>query len=227
MNPCSADPCSSSTDYPDNVIRRASADDLPGIVEIHRKSFGNFFLTRLGSEFLHRYYRFVLDYPYGIVLVSEGRSTLQGFACGFVDPAGFYRLMWRGKRSFAVPVLSALVRHPQLIKKVLYGVRRIQGTAARWPDGSCELSSIAVAPERAGNGLGKALIDSFLGEARSMHARYVFLTTDAEGNDAVNAFYRNAGFRHTRRFFHGEGRWMNEYVINACKIIDDRCGTLL
>lgn len=228
MNPVRpADPCSSTNPDPANVIRRAAAEDLPRIVEIHRKAFGNFFLTRLGCGFLHRYYQFVLEYPRGIVLVSEARDTLEGFACGFVDPAGFYDSMWHAKLTFAVPVISALFRHPCLIKKVFYGVRRIHGTAAAWPEGSCELSSIAVAPEKAGNGLGNALIESFLGEARSMHARCVFLTTDAEGNDAVNAFYRNVGFRHTRRFVHGEGRWMNEYVINPCRSIDDRCGTLL
>jgi ribosomal protein S18 acetylase RimI-like enzyme len=227
MNSCPDDPSSSPTTHLPNFIRRAAADDLPRIVDIHRKSFGNFFLTRLGCGFLHRYYRFVLDYTCGILLVSEGQNTLQGFACGFVDPAGFYRRMWRAKLTFAVPVLSALVRHPCLINKVLYGVRRIHATAAVWPEGSCELSSIAVAPERAGSGLGKALIESFLGEARSMHARCVFLTTDADGNDAVNAFYRNVGFQHTRRFVHGEGRWMNEYVISACKTTDDPCGTLV
>lgn len=226
MNPaCPADPCSNA--HRANLIRRAAADDLPGIVDIHRKAFGNFFLTRLGCGFLRRYYRFVLDDPCGIVLVSEGGDTLQGFACGFVDPAGFYRRMWRARFSFAIPVASALVRHPDLIKKALYGVRRVHGTSAGWPPGSCELSSIAVAPEKAGNGLGKALIESFLGEARSMDTRCVFLTTDADGNDAVNAFYRTVGFRRTRRFVHGEGRWMNEYVINARGTIGGRCETLV
>jgi ribosomal protein S18 acetylase RimI-like enzyme len=67
----------------------------------------------------------------------------------------------------------------------------------------------------AGNGFGKGLIRAFLAEARSMDAHCVYLTTDAEGNDAGNAFYRNAGFQHTRRFLQREGRWMNEYVISS------------
>ena len=48
-----------------------------------------------------------------------------------------------------------------------------------------------------------------------MDAHCVYLTTDADGNDAVNAFYRNAGFQCTRRFMQPGGRWMNEYVING------------
>ena len=48
-----------------------------------------------------------------------------------------------------------------------------------------------------------------------MDAHCVYLTTDADGNDAVNAFYRNAGFKCTRRFMQHGGRWMNEYVIDG------------
>jgi ribosomal protein S18 acetylase RimI-like enzyme len=122
--------------------------------------------------------------------------------------------MWHTKLTFALPVVSALARHPSLITKVLYGVKRIHTPMSEWPPRSCELSSIAVAPEASGNGAGKRLIRAFLARAQSMDARCVYLTTDADGNDAVNAFYRNVGFQHTRRFMQREGRWMNEYVIN-------------
>lgn len=197
------------------VVRQATAQDLAGIVNIHQKAFRHFFLTRLGGDFLRNYYGLVLQYRAGIMLVGEGPGVLEGFACGFVDPAEFYQLMWRLRRTFALPVLSALVRHPSLVTKVLYGVQRIQTSASEWPARSCELSSIAVAPEASGNGLGKALMRAFLAQARSMEAQCVYLTTDAEGNDAANAFYREVGFQHTRRFLQRKGRWMNEYVING------------
>jgi ribosomal protein S18 acetylase RimI-like enzyme len=209
-----------------DIVRRATVDDLAGIVAIHQKAFGNFFLTRLGGEFLRRYYSLVLTYHSGIVLVGAGRSTPGGFACGFVDPAEFYHLMWRARRTFAAPVLSALLRHPSLITKVLDGVQRIQTPESGWPARSCELSSIAVAPEASGNGLGRALIRTFLDHAGSMDARCVYLTTDADGNDAVNAFYRDVGFQHTRRFLQRKGRWMNEYVINGWET-SNQCETRL
>ena len=199
------------------AIRRATPRDLAGIVKLHQTAFGKFFLTKLGGNFLWRYYDLVLNYEGGIVLVSDARQGVQGFACGFLNPADFYGLMWQAKLTFAVPVVSALVRHPSLMGNVLSGIRRIQSTGADWPDQSCELSSIAVAPARAGNGFGKALMEAFVAHASDMGARCVFLTTDAEGNDAVNAFYRNVGFRHTRLFLQGEGRWMNEYVISGLK----------
>jgi glycosyltransferase involved in cell wall biosynthesis/ribosomal protein S18 acetylase RimI-like enzyme len=199
-----------------NIVRTATEDDLTSIITIHQEAFTNFFLTRLGEDFLRKYYGLVLSYDLGIMLVSEGHeSAVEGFACGFLDPPAFYHLMWCAWPTFAPPVLYALVRRPTLITKVLHGIQRIHSPAVQWPDRSCELSSIAVTPQTLGNGFGKELIRAFLAQAHSMDARCVYLTTDAEGNDAVNAFYRNVGFQHTRRFLQHEGRWMNEYVING------------
>jgi ribosomal protein S18 acetylase RimI-like enzyme len=222
--PNTQDPCNISNRT--DGVRKATANDLPSIVTIHQKAFSKFFLTRLGGDFLRKYYSLVLNYDSGIILVGEIQGALKGFACGFVDPAEFYHLMWHNRVAFALPVVSALVRHPSLITKVLYGVRRIQTPASEWPTRSCELSSIAVAPETSGNGFGKALIRAFLAQARSMDAHCVYLTTDAEGNDAVNAFYRDVGFQHTRRFLQHVGRWMNEYVIDGL-VAGDSCGTHL
>lgn len=208
-----------------SVIRKAGADDLPDIVAIHQKAFSHFFLTRLGGEFLRRYYGLVLNYEAGIVLVNECQGALEGFACGFVDPAEFYALMRRNRRAFVLPTLSALVRQPFLTAKVLDGVQRIQTPASRGNSAPCcELSSIAVTPEAAGAGLGKALLHAFVGQAWSMDAQYVYLTTDADGNESGNALYRSAGFQQTRRFLQRKGRWMNEYVINRLEV-DDSCGT--
>lgn len=205
------------------VIRKASVEDLPDIVTIHQKAFRHFFLTRLGGEFLRRYYGLVLNYQAGILLTNERHGVLEGFACGFLDPAEFYALMRRNRQVFVLPTLSALVRQPFLAAKVLCGVQRIQTPASRGNSASCcELSSIAVTPEAAGAGLGKALLHAFLGQAWSMDAQYVYLTTDADGNEPVNALYRNAGFQQTRRFLQRKGRWMNEYVINRLEVDDSR-----
>ncbi len=200
------------------LVREATVNDLPGIVTIHQKAFSNFFLTRLGGEFLHRYYALVLDYPAGIVLVSEHRGILDGFACGFVEPPEFYSLMWRKKGIFVLPALSALIRDPSLAAGVMYAVRRIKTSASQRSGRSCELSSIAVAPEAGGNGLGKALVRAFVDEARSMEAQCVYLTTDADGNESANALYRQVGFQHTQRFLQRKGRWMNEYVMDHMQI---------
>jgi len=197
------------------LVRKANPEDLPGIVVIHQKAFSEFFLTLLGGEFLRRYYALVLNYPSGIVLVSERGGVLDGFVCGFVEPPEFYRLMWRSKRTFVLPALSALIRHPSLASGVLYGIQRIHTSASKGPARSCELSSIAVAPEASGNGLGKTLVQAFVAQARAMDAQCVYLTTDADGNESANALYRQVGFQHSQRFLQRRGRWMNRYVITG------------
>jgi glycosyltransferase involved in cell wall biosynthesis/ribosomal protein S18 acetylase RimI-like enzyme len=197
-----------------SVIRNATAADLDGIVDIHQKAFNQFFLTRMGAAFLRRYYELVLNYHAGIVLVSERHGTLTGFVCGFGDPAEFYRSMWRNRLAFALPAAGALLRHPSLCANMVNAVRRIQTTATKGPPLSCELSSIAVAPEAAGRGLGKALLRAFLEHSWARRAECVYLTTDAEGNEAANELYREIGFEHSRRFLQQKGRWMNEYVFH-------------
>ena len=196
------------------AVRTAHEQDIAAIVAIHQKAFSEFFLTRMGAEFLRLYYQLVLHYHAGIVLVSEGARGLEGFVCGFVDPAEFYRLMWRNRRAFALPALGALLRHPSLAANVAYGVRRIQTSASQGPPRLCELSSIAVAPEASGNGLGKRLLRAFLAHSWSMDAHRVYLTTDADCNEGANALYREVGFQQARRFLQRKGRWMNEYVIH-------------
>jgi glycosyltransferase involved in cell wall biosynthesis/ribosomal protein S18 acetylase RimI-like enzyme len=197
-----------------SIIRGAAARDLEDIVTIHQKAFNHFFLTRMGAAFLRRYYELVLHYHAGIVLVSERHGVLEGFVCGFADPAGFYRTMWRNRFAFALPAIAALLRHPSLGAHMVNAVRRIQTTASQGPPLSCELSSIAVAPEATGKGLGRTLLRAFLDHSWAREAQSVYLTTDAHGNDAANQLYRELGFQQSRTFLQQKGRWMNEYVFH-------------
>jgi len=201
-----------------SIVRRARPEDLSTIVHIHHEAFSHYFLTRLGANFLRLYYELVLSYSAGIVLVSEDHGVLSGFVCGFANPAGFYRLMWRNRRKFALPALAALARHPSLAANMLYGVRRIQNSALEAPPDTCELSSIAVTPQASGNGVGGRLLRAFLEQSWLKNVCCVYLTTDADGNDSANALYRAAGFQHCRRFLQRRGRWMNEYVFRRAQI---------
>jgi ribosomal protein S18 acetylase RimI-like enzyme len=195
------------------IVRQAVTEDLPRIAAIHRSAFSQFFLTRLGAEFLRRYYGLLLRHPKAIVLISESSGVVEGFVGGFVDPAEFYALMRRNRHMFVLPILAALIRRPSLVMKVFDAVQRIQTPAAEESPRSCELCSVAVAPEAGGMGLGKALVQAFLEWAWSMDARRVYLTTDADANERANALYRTTGFQLNRRFRQGKGRWMNEYIL--------------
>jgi glycosyltransferase involved in cell wall biosynthesis/ribosomal protein S18 acetylase RimI-like enzyme len=193
------------------AVRRATARDLPAIVNIHQRTFNQFFLTQMGAAFLRLYYKLVLDYRAGIVLVSEKHGILTGFVCGFADPAEFYRLMWRNRRAFLIPAVVALVRRPLLAANVIQAIRRVQSAAEHGPRRSCELSSIAVTPGASGNGVAGTLLRAFLNQSWAKNAECVYLTTDAEANEAANQLYQEIGFRRSCLFLQRRGRWMNEY----------------
>jgi ribosomal protein S18 acetylase RimI-like enzyme len=138
---------------------------------------------------------------------------IKGFACGFVDPSGFYSLMRHRGHTFALPAISAVLRQPSLLTGIARGIQRIRKAASHRPRQSCELSSIAVAPEAGRSGLGATLAHSFLAQAWAMNAAFVHLYTDVNGNDVANAFYRKIGFREHKTFLQHKNRWMSEYVI--------------
>jgi ribosomal protein S18 acetylase RimI-like enzyme len=204
-------PPTSSRGY--GIVRKAEKGDLPGIVALHRKAFRDSFLTDLGSGFLRRYYGLVLDYHRGILLVSRGRNGLEGFACGFVDPQSFYGRMRRNRWIFALPILAGVARQPALVSRILGNVHRVHKPLVEKSAGTCELSSIAVAPEASQKGIGTSLVKAFLKQAWEMGARRVYLDTDADDNVPANAFYQKAGFHLDMRFEKSAGRWMNQYVI--------------
>ena len=198
---------------PAPTVRLAARADIPEIVAIHKKAFTHFFLSRMGGDFLCRYYELVLKYQHGIVVVGEALGRVQGFACGFVDPTAFYTLMRHCSLNFVLPTARAVLRHPSLLGGIARGVQRIRQAAARTAPRSCDLSSIAVAPEAGRTGLGFALAQAFLAQAWSMNANLVRLYTDAHRNEAAHALYRKLGFREHRLFLQYKGRWMNEYII--------------
>lgn len=200
---------------PSPGVRKAVLNDLPEVAGIHRRAFSDFFLTQMGSEFLDRYYRLVMRFDGGILLVHDADSAINGFVSGFVDPGRFYRLMWDNRWSFVRPVLGTLMRRPSLAADVIHGVQHIHTTASEWPSNACELSSIAVEPASSGAGVGRALMHAFLLEAAALHARSVYLTTDADNNQHANELYRRTGFQRVRQFLRRKGRWMNEYAMDA------------
>jgi ribosomal protein S18 acetylase RimI-like enzyme len=199
-------------------IRAATPEDVAPIVQIHRRAFPGFFLTHLGAPFLRAYYRLVLDQPGGILLVAEESGAVVGFIAGFLDPRAFYRTMrerkWRLLPAVAAGLLGAPWLLPRVVASVLRVSRRGNEAVPRGPT-SCELASLAVVPRAGGRGIGRSLVAAFMAEAARRGASEVHLTTDAEGNDRVNAFYESLGFHRSRQFVAFGARKMNEYA-RAC-----------
>lgn len=174
-------------------------------------SFPGFFLTFLGPQFLRLLYREINENPQGILNVAVINTRITGFVAGVTEQAGFYRdLVRRRKWAFAMAALSALARRPLIAPRLMRALKKPRDSSASAP--AC-LMSIAVAPASASIGLGTALVRSFCEELRRRSICTFCLTTDRDGNDNVNNFYRTRGFELTQTFRTPEGRWMNEYIM--------------
>jgi len=192
------------------VIRPATAADLCPIAELHQRAFRGFFLTQLGRPFLLRYYRAVLAYPAGILLLAEDARSVVGFVVGFCEPGLFYRSLRRRALSLGFSMAPALLRSPCLLHRAVANFRRTGEAGPHDDTQLAELSSLAVDPAAEGRGIGRALVKEFVAVAATNGAKSVYLTTDALENDAVNRFYLRLGFEVRRTFEATPGRLMNE-----------------
>ena len=195
----------------DNVIL---PQDARLLARLHQRAFPDFFLSRLGKPFLVQFYLGFIDDPTAVVVVVRDDSHQpQGVAVGTTDAPGFFgRLLRRRLFGFVAASARAVLRHPstapRLLKAVLY-----RGDVPQGHEGAL-LSSICVDPALSGRGIGSVLIAGWTMRARDMGAERAFLTTDAEGNDAVNAWYQREGWVVTDQFVAAGGRPMNRCEFN-------------
>jgi len=193
------------------MIRRMQKCDIERVVAVHLSSFPGFFLSFLGPRFLALYYAGICSSPEGIGFVSlNPAGDPAGFVVGTSNPRGFYKtLLKRDGMKFFLASLGFICRKPLIAKRVA----RALSYPSKIPTGEelAGLFSIGVMPEMQGNGTGKKLVLEFIKEARRKGCKKVFLTTDRDHNDNVNAFYQKMGFKIERQYDTPEGRRMNEY----------------
>lgn len=187
---------------------------IPAVVQTHLASFPGFFLSFLGPRFLSLYYAGICAAPEGIGLVYLNTSGLPaGFVAGSSNPRGFYsRLLKRDWLKFAVASVGAIICKPTVIGRIARGLFHSGGNP--FGEDVAGLFSIGVLPELQGTGAGKLLVQAFLHEAGIRGCKRVFLTTDRDDNEGVNAFYQTLRFNIERQYETPEGRRMNEYWID-------------
>ncbi len=197
------------------VVRPAEVADLAAIARVHVRAFDGFFLTLLGEGFLREYYRLTLEHDGGLLLVAESEGQVTGFASGFLRPVAFYERLSRSKWRLAPAILRAVLRRPSTLGRILGAARHVGGREAAkapWDGDPAELASIGVDPAHGGHGIGTALLEAFASSAGKSGADYVYLTTDADHNDGVNAFYARNGFDLVTSYTAAGERKMNLYA---------------
>jgi GNAT superfamily N-acetyltransferase len=199
-------------------IRDILPEQIDEVVRLHVEAFAGFFMTALGRSFLEAYYTTVLSFPGRIFLGAADRDgSLVGFAAGFVDPQAFYRTLRRRRLRLATAALPAVLRRPILFVRLRASQRRLAGAAdSDALQGRCraELASLGVTATAAGRGVGRQLLTAFCAQARAAGALELRLTTDADGNEAVNRFYRSNGLRVAQMVASSPGRMMVEYCMD-------------
>lgn len=193
------------------MIRKLIPSDVSCVVAVHLSSFPGFFLSFLGSRFLSLFYSGICTAQEGIAFVYLNDAGVPaGFVAGTSNPGGFYsRLLKRDWLKFALASIVPVLKKPSVIGRVARAVSHPSDNPIG--DDVAGLFSIGVLPELQGTGAGKKLVQAFLDEAKQRGCTRVFLTTDRDSNDAVNAFYAKLGFAVERQYVTPEGRKMNEY----------------
>lgn len=192
-------------------IAPLAPEDVNLVVKLHLRAFPDFFLSFLGPRFLREFYLAFLMDPVGMAFVARnGQDGVVGAIVGPLDPRGFFgRLLRRRWWAFGLASVTALLQRPssasRLARALVY-----RGEAPVGPVRAL-LSSIAVSPDAQGQGIGRALVQRWLDEARSRGARGCFLTTDAENNDLVNRFYLSQDWKLESAYTTPDGRKMNRY----------------
>jgi ribosomal protein S18 acetylase RimI-like enzyme len=187
--------------------------DVKPLAQLHRKAFPHFFLSELGEPFLIQFYRGFLTDETGVSVVARSADgSVLGCAVGTTEPARFFaRLVRRHWAGFALASARASLTDPAKAPRLLRALRYRGGAKAE--SMGALLSSICVDPLYERQGLGRSLLDAWIREVAARGVDAASLSTDADNNDAVNAFYRSQGWQLADTYATPEGRLMNHYAI--------------
>jgi GNAT superfamily N-acetyltransferase len=195
------------------VVLSASKQDISRIAGIHMAAFPGHFLSRMGPQFLQELYGAFLQDNVGLVLIAVRDGQTIGFAAGTLAPNVFFRRLFKRRwYAFVRAAIPAVIREPALVISKLLSAPFFRGDIPEAEEGVALLSSIAVDPKHAGNGVGKLVLNAFCREAQLLGARYACAVTDRDENSSVNRFYQNLHFRAQATFRKDRDRWMIRYV---------------
>lgn len=180
------------TAYPGGApvdLRFAVKADAAALARLHATSIDSGFLPRLGLPFLRRLYESMIGYTGAVVLVADDGHQQVGFVAGVEDVAAFYRHFLRARGSSAAIAALPRLLNPSNLSRAWETFRyggQSEGVAA-------ELISMAVVPQRRGEGLGIRLGERLLTELHARGLGRVRVVVGADNARAIAA-YRRMGF---------------------------------
>ena len=197
------------------LIATMSAEHVKPMVIVHLSAFPNFFLSFLGARFLEAFYNSFINKTCGVAMVAlNDKNAVIGGIVGPLLPHGFFkRLLLKKCWLFAILCIPAFFKKPSIFFRLLQNLF-YRGNEPDDGINRALLSSVAVAPEAQGRGIGKELITAWLEKVRNAGCAGAYLTTDAVNNDQTNTFYQRLGWILESQYTTPQGRKMNRYVFN-------------
>lgn len=177
-------------------IRKATLEDIDGIVKIHQEAFKDFFLTSLGVPFLKLYYSTFVNSNDGVVYCALKDKTIVGFSATSYVSHGFNsKLIKHNLFKYGCVALKLLFSQPKAVLRLMKNLDKESKDSTIVDDGLyAELYSIAVGPDCQGEGIGKFLLTATEADVKD-HNSVISLTTDYYDNDKTVAFYRALGYK--------------------------------
>ena len=177
-------------------IRKATKQDIDGIVKIHQEAFKNFFLTNLGERFLRLYYGTFVNCNDGVVYCAVKGDTIVGFSATSYISHGFNsKLIKHNLFKYGCEALLLLFKQPKAVLRLMRNLDKESKDSSIKDDGLyAELYSIAVSPECQGEGIGGFLLTVTEADVKE-HNSKISLTTDFYDNDKTMAFYSALGYK--------------------------------
>jgi len=193
-------------------IKRIEIKDINRVVQVHKTTFKDFFLTSLGEPFLNLYYKTCINSKESIAICAvDGNENLIGFSVGCIRSNGFHKkLIKENFISFMLQGIAILVTRPKAIIRLANNLGK---NAGKDDDGNyAELLSIGVLPNYKGQGIGKELIKRFEEEAIIRGCTNLALTTDFDENNKVISFYKSTGYTIYNEFTTYPDRKMYKFI---------------
>lgn len=175
-------------------IRKIDKHNIPSLVQVHKSSFKDFFLTQVGDKFLYLYYDCVRKAEDAILLGIYDDSELCGFCAASLNSRGFTtRLIKNNLLRFISIGIKLLLTHPKALIRLMKNLTKKSSEVEDNAD-YAELYSIGVAKSKQGKGIGKQLYVALENSLGQRGCKRVSLTTDFFDNEATIAFYKSVGF---------------------------------
>jgi ribosomal protein S18 acetylase RimI-like enzyme len=178
------------------TVRMGRDGDAQVAADLHVVQISEGFLSLLGRGFLRRLYRRIVRSSSAFLLVAERQGQVVGFVAGAVDTGALYReFVLRDGIRAGLGAAGPIFRNWRQVVETLR-----HGTSQGVSHGrGVELLSIAVDPDRQGQGIGRLLVDSFVDACTTTGNDSASVVVSSDNSTAIR-LYEQAGFVAATRF---------------------------